>query len=514
MKKFLNVFLILLAIVALTSCFAVNEVTSIEFTTAPAASYRKDEVVRADSFSVVISFKSGSPLTLKLNDSRLTVTGLDGDKLDTKTHGLKTINISYQGFSVSVSYNVEGQFLSYWSDKANRSKEKTLEQLEKSITNAADLAQLAYLVNEEGADTTDKIFTLALEGNFDLSAHEWVPIVGFKGKFDGQNQTISGLRITDGSGDKDYADKGFFATTLGTVSIENVIFDGLFINSVSDGLGEENKNYGVVGSADGVTTFTNVIVKNSTIVGHGRVAALVGQTNAKVVISDSKSIGNNFTAVNGYAAKSADGNGDKVGGLVGQAQEPIEISNSLVDGVTVNGTRDLGGLIGYAAKSAKLINNTVKDSIIQASVPGGMTPNKGTRNLGVFVGTVASGQILEFGIGEYKNTNENSVTLVNANYGEISLAGELFGGIRNDAPGSRDVTVKLGTASYKVTVTISEAIGTTERYDKLLTLVPQFAPFADFLRDVAKGADPIPDLPVSTEIVEIIEIIVEENQDQ
>jgi hypothetical protein len=499
MKKFLNVFLILLAIVALTSCFAVNEVTSIEFTTAPAASYQKDEVVRADSFSVVISFTSGSPLTLKLNDSRLTVTGLDGDKLDTKTHGLKTINISYQGFSVSVSYNVEGQFLSYWSNKANRSNTKSLTDLQHGINNAADLAQLAYLVNA-GADTTGLLFTLAVDGNFDLSAHEWDPIKDFKGKFDGQNQTISGLRITDGSGDKDYANKGFFASTSGTVSISNLTFDEVFINSVSDGLGEKNKNYAaVVGNVlSGTTTIDKVTVQNSTIVGHGRVAALVGQTNSKVVITNSNSIENNFTAVNGYAAKSADGNGDKVGGLVGQAQSALEIANSLVEGVTVNGTRDLGGIVGYISATAKFINNEVKDSIIQASVPGGMTPNKGTRNIGVFVGTAGPGSTIELGIGAEKNKNTNSVTLVNANYGEISQTGELFGGIRNDSNSARILTIKIGTDSYKVTVTISEAIGTDARYEKLLTLAPSFAPFAKFLEDLANGVEPAPLMPSTT----------------
>lgn len=500
MKKFLNVFLILLAIVALTSCFAVNEVTSIEFTTAPAASYRKDEVVRADSFSVVISFTSGSPLTLKLNDSRLTVTGLDGDKLDTKTHGLKTINISYQGFSVSVSYNVEGQFLSYWKDNILEvDKDKTLEYFkENGIANESQLAQFAKLVNETPAETAGKSYELLAGETFDLSAHEWDPIVDFQGELNGRGATIKDLKITDGSGDKDYANKGFFASTSGTVSISNLTFDGLFINSVSDGLGEENKNYGVVGYAGGVTTFTNVIVKNSTIVGHGRVAALVGQSNAKVVISNSQSIDNNFTAVNGYAAKSADGNGDKVGGLVGQAQSALEIANSLVEGVTVNGTRDLGGIVGYISATAKFINNEVKDSIIQASVPGGMTPNKGTRNIGVFVGTAGHGSTIELGIGAEKNKNTNSVTLVNANYGEISQTGELFGGIRNDSNSARILTIKIGTDSYKVTVTISEAIGTDARYEKLLTLAPSFAPFAKFLEDLANGVEPAPLMPSTT----------------
>lgn len=493
MKKFLNVFLILLAIVALTSCFAVNEVTSIEFTTAPAASYEQYQVVRADSFSVVISFTSGSQLTLKLNDSRLTVTGLDGDKLDTKTQGLKTINISYQGFSVSVSYNVEGKFLSYWSDEENRSKDKTLEQLEAGISDKYDLAQLAYLVNA-GADTTGKIFTLAVGGDFDLSAHEWVPIVGFKGKFDGQDQTISGLRITDGSGDKDYADKGFFATTLGTVSIENVIFDGLFINSVSDGLGEENKNYGVVGSADGVTTFKKVIVKNSTIVGHGRVAALVGQSNAKVVISDSKSIGNNFTAVNGYAAKSSDGNGDKVGGLIGQAQAEVVITDSEVKAVTINGTRDLGGLIGFASKKTTLANNIVENTIIQASVPGGMLPTKGTRSLGVFIGTVYSGanSVVEFEAG---NTYSEVQTIANTNYEEISVIGVLFGGIRFNSNEAPQTEIIIGGNSYMITILVSH------NAENISEFVAQVAEITGFLLAVYNGESPA--VPTAKSLIKV-----------
>lgn len=504
MKKFLNVFLILLAIVALTSCFAVNEVTSIEFTTAPAASYRKDEVVRADSFSVVISFTSGSPLTLKLNDSRLTVTGLDGDKLDTKTHGLKTINISYQGFSVSVSYNVEGQFLTYWKDNILEvDKNKTLEYFEQNgIANESQLAQFAKLVNETPAETAGKSYELLAGATFDLSAHEWDPIIGFQGKIDGNGATIKGLKITDGSDEK--TDKGFIGKSLAGAEVKDLTFDGVFINSISDGLYDTNKNYAaVIGHVAGDATVENVTVVNSTIVGHGRIGAIVGMTvtAGTLTIKKSVSINNTFTAVNGYAAKSADGNGDKVAGLVGQAQRPIIIENSKVENVIINGTRDLGGLIGFASMGVTLTGNEVKNTIIQASVPGGMLPSKGTRSIGVLVGTVAgaaAGKVtdLVLGVDDDVNTYEEVTMLAYTLYEEITVTGVLFGGLRAKSDESRNIVI--GDKIYQLKSLVLPSAETIAAY------ADDIAVITSFLLDVYKGNTP--SLPAPTELLELTQL--------
>ena len=466
MKKVLRLFIALFTVIFLASCTtSVREVESIEFTNAPAASYNKGEVVKAESFQVVISFTEGNPLPLKLNDSRLTVIGLDGDKLDTKTPGRKTINITYRGFSVSVSYEVEDvTHLSYWSGHiATEDASKTLEDFASNgIATVSQLAQFAKLVNENPNATAGVTYSLLTGAEYDLEAHQWVPIVDFQGTFNGDGATIKNLRMTNGS--DDFANKGLFGKTKGTVEIKDLTFDGTLINSVTDGLGETNKNFAaVVGNVSaGTTTITNVIVKNSIIVGHGRLGALVGQTNGTVIINNSKSLDNSFTAVNGYAAKSADGNGDKVAGLVGLAQKEITINNSKVISNIINGTRDLGGLVGYVSLKATLNGNKVEDTIIQASVPGGMLPAKGTRSIGAFVGTLAGtttlANVTDFVLGTDEDVNTfNGVSLLaNTLYEELTVTGELFGGYRAKADYVRNIVIGAQTYQLKSIVTPNE----------------------------------------------------------
>ncbi|HHX67806.1 MAG TPA: hypothetical protein GX708_07100 [Gallicola sp.] len=513
MKKILNVFLALLALVSLTACFAVNEVTSIEFTNAPSASYEQGVEVEAEDFSVIISFQFGDSLTLKLTDPRLTVTGLNGDLLDTRTIGRKTINISYQGFSVSVSYEVEGVYLTYWDAEDNRASTiTTLETFEShsagsaGIRNEAELAQFAYLVNQNPSATRGKTYSLLGTYTFDLSAHEWIPITGFAGTLDGGGAIIKGLKISDGT--DELPNKGFIGSTdayhkdnnpNAKVIVKNLTFEEVFINSVTDGLGETNKNFAaVIGKTECETEITNVIVKNSIFVSHGRLAAIVGQSNGgKLTITNSKSLYNIFTAVNGYAAKSADGNGDKVAGLVGQAQKEIIITNSSVENVTVNGTRDLGGLIGFAGAKTTLVNNNVDNTIIQASVPGGMLPTKGTRSLGVFIGTIQSGEnsSVEFGA---DNTYSNVQTLSNTNYQELSVKGVLFGGIRstsNTTIRKAQSEIKIGDNTYLITTLVSP------NADNIPEFAAQVAEITEFLLAVYNGESPA--VPTAKSLIKV-----------
>lgn len=65
-----------------------------------------------------------------------------------------------------------------------------------TVSTAAQLAQLAYMVNDEHKDFSDK--TVTQTSNIDLSGHYWMPIGHysgdqyFAGTFDGAGKTISG----------------------------------------------------------------------------------------------------------------------------------------------------------------------------------------------------------------------------------------------------------------------------------------------------------------------------------
>ena len=116
-----------------------------------------------------------------------------------------------------------------WSDEANRntlwgSGYETAPTF--TVNSEADLAQLAYLVNN-GSDFSDKTITLAKD--LDLSAHEWVSIGCFdetnkkynyfKGIFNGGNYSISGMTINKPSASA----LGLFGTIDNGAIIQNVI---------------------------------------------------------------------------------------------------------------------------------------------------------------------------------------------------------------------------------------------------------------------------------------------------
>lgn len=100
----------------------------------------------------------------------------------------------------------------YWSGSPNRTLEVNVNNPnEFIIRDAADLAQVAYLVNNGENNFSGK--TILLGAPIDLSAHYWVPIgttvKPFMGSFDGQGHTISGMKI-GGDGTTDYVDSGLF----------------------------------------------------------------------------------------------------------------------------------------------------------------------------------------------------------------------------------------------------------------------------------------------------------------
>lgn len=70
-----------------------------------------------------------------------------------------------------------------------------------SISSSEGLAWLAVLVNKYSQDFSGK--TVTLTEDIDLSAHYWTPIGtssnDFRGTFDGENHTITGLTIVSGT---------------------------------------------------------------------------------------------------------------------------------------------------------------------------------------------------------------------------------------------------------------------------------------------------------------------------
>ncbi|MFA5562506.1 MAG: hypothetical protein WDA00_07715, partial [Eubacteriales bacterium] len=210
------------------------------------------------------------------------------------------------------------------------------------ISNGAQLAYLAdrtaaanYLIlDEDGetelfnyrtasyvltADITLNEGTFAADGTWsELGApNAWTPIPEFRGTFDGDGHTISGMWISGTSAGQ----RGFF---------------------------------GFMSAA----TVKNLTIENSYVRGVARTGMLAGETGVKSSAggSSQKSFLENIT-VSGYVVATGTGADTPVGGMVGKAHH-ITISRS-TSNVDVNATTRVGGFFGYSegAKVYDCVNN-------------------------------------------------------------------------------------------------------------------------------------------------------------
>ena len=204
-----------------------------------------------------------------------------------------------------------------------------------TVDSGSDLAWLAAAVNgtlptraSENIDFNGETFTLT--SDIDLGGYEWTPISmsndlsggkSFRGTFDGNGHTISGLTVNQ----KEVA--GLFGYVY-AATIKNVTVANASINSNHFAGGIVGWVLNTTGNIQVPFVLENCHVKNSTITASAEL-------------------------VNGEWD-----NGDKVGGLIGYAcfadskypaNAGAKISNCSVENTTIKAYRDFGGLLGYAA---------------------------------------------------------------------------------------------------------------------------------------------------------------------
>lgn len=249
-----------------------------------------------------------------------------------------------------------------------------------TLNDAADLAGLAVLSgkanNNVYVDFSSKTVSLATDGNFDMSTHEWTPIAAFAGTFDGNNATISGLcAIGDGY-------TGLFSYSNGT--IKNVNLTGAYLSSTGSSVGGiigdartgakiENCTVdgtilytgtgtdawssavgGVVGTASNVTitgcefsgwVYSKTVVGNNTT---GGIGGIVGEANSSTI---SKSTNNGTVCTVCTVAHS-----NNVGGIAGRIEDSTvtDCSNSgVIKAGAGSAGHGVGGIVGQMYVSTK-----------------------------------------------------------------------------------------------------------------------------------------------------------------
>lgn len=451
MKNFMKLTLVLMIVVALgvfAACdFGASDVEAIRFVKAPAASYNQNEVVEIKDFEVEVTYANNSTAKFSLNNSLLTVQGVVDGKLDTSTPGQHTIIVTYQGIKCEFTYMVVG----------------TSTEL-KSLDELTDVNYINFVNTLRGleADKTETV-TITLTQDYDFTGYEWekfvanTPVV-IKSE-EGSTHTIKGITVTECNEDA----IGFIAAASKSVTFENVNFDNTSITS-------NNKEVSVlVGKLNSGSELhaTNVTITNTYLYGLSCVAPLTGRTN-KVVIDVNNVVvdGGTITSYNPVTVATDDGEGDKIGGLFGQIQDSnstVDITGCTVKNITLSGTRDIGGIIAYLADiNTNLTNNKVENVTFAASVSGGMLQDKGTRNVGGFIGTVqgAATQAVKNIVltgNEYTNVN----LYVNSDY-DWSRTGKIIGGLRGT---NVAFNITINGVDYVMTYNDSHAYFTVGEYE-------------------------------------------------
>lgn len=247
-----------------------------------------------------------------------------------------------------------------------------------SLTTAAELAGLAKLVNE-GNTFAGK--TVLLEADVDLNGQEWTPVGGadtgksFAGIFDGQDHTISNLKITrtlENTGKNNRI--GLFGAGTAAARIRNFTINGAQVSGslqVAAVLG---------GSGGAEAKLSNVHVTGRiSIRGWWYVGGILGKGYSNVTDC---SVEGDGTATSAVAIT-----GGYVGGIVGFMGEDKNVtSGCTVRNITVSGAYNgIGGINGILHYGNVIQDCTVENTVVwQTEEP---EEDTGRIYVGAFAGT-------------------------------------------------------------------------------------------------------------------------------
>ncbi len=269
------------------------------------------------------------------------------------------------------------------------------------IFNVAGLKELATQVNN-GNKFSGK--TIKLLADIDLNNEEWTPIGNssavFDGDFDGQNHTISNLKVT------------------------------------------KNDRAGLFGAIQ-VGVVKNVNINNAEIKSNHYAGALVAWGYVDVDNCHVTNVTVECSPIN------SDDNGDKAGALVGWTGEGCSsITNCTVTNSTVSGYRDVGGVVGMAHTNCIVTGNAVNNVEVNY-ISSNEFPASGNNNKGFIIGRYSAGVIDENnkvnGVKTYSTADALAAALTaNEQNIEVLVARNI------DLPITKLGSQTLGSGEYKL----------------------------------------------------------------
>ncbi len=237
-------------------------------------------------------------------------------------------------------------------------------------------SELAWVAKQANSGTTFSDKTVQLQNDIDLCNGLWTPIgtssAPFKGTFNGQNHTVTNLKVYSSVASDNLGLFGYIQGTSNTqkATIKNVTIDGA--NVISE---VKENNGGCCGVAAGTAynfaSIEYVNVKNAVVTSNHYIGGICG--NGYVNISHCSVDKAVLTALcvywpgkypNSTYAPNYE-NGDKVGGIIGLLGEgSMVISDNKVSNTSITGYRDLGGISAIARENPTFTNNSIGENVI------------------------------------------------------------------------------------------------------------------------------------------------------
>ena len=239
------------------------------------------------------------------------------------------------------------------------------------ITTADDLNKLAADVNS-GTKYTDTYFKLMNDVSFsctsdwdDLTSEEnnFTPIGNstsnsFRGTFDGNGMSISGIRIYKSTNDATSQNIGLFGVLRGTVKNLKLTDTRIVAYGFTGGIAADCSSNSVIDHC----IVTSTVVVYSVQPGALRLGGIAGYANSKTAI-----VSNNISSAT-VAIKEGLGGCEGYGGILGGAAPGATVSNNLAIGAKVKDSSGrAGAIMGYSNNDASLSNNYYIDCTVNGT---------------------------------------------------------------------------------------------------------------------------------------------------
>lgn len=321
------------------------------------------------------------------------------------------------------------------------------------ISTESDLRDLATVT---ACRDTGRVFTLA---NSITLTSSWTPIgtsaSPFRGIFDGNSYTISGLSIPLTSSSAD--DFGLFGVTSGA-TLKNLTLSSVSVSyapTTSSGpsrvgalvgwaQGTVIQNITVSGAVDGKSTVGGIVgfSGSSSSLTQVRMSGAVGSTAAQTSIGGIAGFAQDTTVSKAYstasvtAANTGSYVGVGIGGLIGTVYSGVSISESASTG-DVSGKEWVGGFIGEVQSGSSVTNSVARGSVTGTAgqIGGFFGKNSGTSSYIYATGAVTGPTNSAWGV-----VGQNYGNFFTSTYWDTETSGKT-------SPGRIDPTLTQVTAT-------------------------------------------------------------------